>query len=117
MSNWKSVPILFLIFCCIVTSVPLVYAETLTQTFDGGMDLEITYPNSVIIGRTFSVSIHLENNGWVSYYMEQDTTIPNKFICKPCGRGRFVTPVPFITPLDRFRVRKKVLKLRFLGHI
>ena len=64
MSNWKSVPILFLIFCCIVTSVPLVYAETLTQTFDGGMDLEITYPNSVIIGRTFSVSIHLENNGW-----------------------------------------------------
>ena len=36
-------------------------------------------------------------------------------ILKNFGRGRFVTPVPFITPLDRFRVRKKVLKLRFLG--
>ena len=29
--------------------------------------------------------------------------------------GPFVTPMTFITPLDRFRVRKKVLKLRFLG--
>ena len=64
MNIFKLAPVLVLIFCCIATSVPLVYAETLTQTFDGGMDLEITYPNSVIIGRTFSVSIHLENNGW-----------------------------------------------------
>jgi hypothetical protein len=36
----------------------------MTETFEGGMDLQITYPESVMIGRTFSVSIHLENNGW-----------------------------------------------------
>jgi len=35
-----------------------------TETFEGGMDLQITYPESVMIGRTFSVSIHIENNGW-----------------------------------------------------
>ena len=28
------------------------------------MDLEITYPESVMISRAFSISIHLENNGW-----------------------------------------------------
>jgi hypothetical protein len=60
----KLLLILFLIFFGSVISVPLSYAETLTQTFDGGMDLEITYPESVMISRTFSISIHLENNGW-----------------------------------------------------
>ena len=62
--NMKLLLILFLIFFGSVISVPLSYAETLTQTFDGGMDLEITYPESVMISRTFSISIHLENNGW-----------------------------------------------------
>ena len=62
--NMKLLPILFLIFSGSVISVPLSYAETLTQTFDGGMDLEITYPESVMISRAFSISIHLENNGW-----------------------------------------------------
>ena len=60
----KFLSILFLIFFGSVISVPLSYAETLTQTFDGGMDLEITYPESVMINRAFSISIHLENNGW-----------------------------------------------------
>ena len=60
----KLSPILFLIFLGFAISIPLVYAETLTQTFDGGMDLEITYPESVMNGRVFSISIHLENNGW-----------------------------------------------------
>jgi hypothetical protein len=60
----KLLLILFLIFFGSVISVPLSYAETLTQTFDGGMDLEITYPESVMISRVFSFSIHLENNGW-----------------------------------------------------
>jgi len=44
--------------------MPMADAENLTQTFEGGMDLQITYPESVMIGRTFSISIHLENNGW-----------------------------------------------------
>ena len=60
----KFLSVLFLIFFGSVISVPLSYAETLTQTFDGGMDLEITYPESVMINRAFSISIHLENNGW-----------------------------------------------------
>ena len=64
MSILKLSPILFLIFLCSVVSVPLVYAETLAQTFEGGMDLEIIYPESVMNGRIFSISIHLENNGW-----------------------------------------------------
>jgi len=64
MSILKLSPILFLIFLGSIISIPLVYAETLTQTFEGGMDLEIIYPESVINGRIFSISIHLANNGW-----------------------------------------------------
>ena len=64
MSILKLSPILFLIFLGSIISIPLVYAETLTQTFEGGMDLEIIYPESVMNGRMFSISIHLENNGW-----------------------------------------------------
>jgi len=48
-------------FC---TLIPFVHAEIVTQTMEGSMDLEITYPESVMIGRTFSISIHLQNNGW-----------------------------------------------------
>ena len=62
--NMKLLAVLFLFFFGSIISVPLSYAETLTQTFDGGMDLEITYPESVMISRAFSISIHLENNGW-----------------------------------------------------
>ncbi len=46
------------------TVIPSVYSELVTQTMEGSMDLEITYPESVMVGRTFSVSIHLQNNGW-----------------------------------------------------
>ncbi len=57
---------LSIFFLCLGSciSIPLASAETLTQTFEGGMDLQITYPESVIIDRTFSITIHLENNGW-----------------------------------------------------
>ena len=47
--NMKLLAVLFLFFSGSIISVPLSYAETLTQTFDGGMDLEITYPESVMI--------------------------------------------------------------------
>ena len=50
---------IFLIFY-----LPLAEAETIKQTMEGSMDLQIIYPESVVIGRTFSVSILLENNGW-----------------------------------------------------
>ena len=60
----KLLPVLVLIFCCFCIPIPMVHAEDVAETFEGGMDLQITYPESVMIGRTFSVAIHLENNGW-----------------------------------------------------
>ena len=60
----KLLPLFVLIFSSFCIPIPMVYAEDTTETFEGGMDLQITYPESVMIGRTFSVAIHLENNGW-----------------------------------------------------
>ena len=60
----KLLPVFVLIFCSFCIPIPIVHAEDVAETFEGGMDLQITYPESVMIGRTFSVAIHLENNGW-----------------------------------------------------
>ena len=48
----------------IISIMPYSHAETLKQSMEGGMDLEITYPESVMIARVFSLSILLQNNGW-----------------------------------------------------
>ena len=48
----------------IISITPYSHAETLKQSMEGGMDLEITYPESVMIDRVFSISILLQNNGW-----------------------------------------------------
>ena len=64
MNILKLLPVFVLILSSFGIPIPMVNAEDVTETFEGGMDLQITYPESVIIGRTFSVSIHLENNGW-----------------------------------------------------
>ena len=55
---------IFLALAVIIFSIPTVYAETFNQSMEGGMDLEITYPESVMKQRTFSISILLQNNGW-----------------------------------------------------
>jgi len=39
-------------------------AVTITQTMEGSMDLQLIHPESVPIGRTFSISVLIENNGW-----------------------------------------------------
>jgi hypothetical protein len=39
-------------------------AATIKQTLDGAMDLTIEYPDSVIAGRDFAVSVFVQNNGW-----------------------------------------------------
>ena len=44
--------------------LPQVEAETIRQTMEGSLDLEINHPNNIIAGRTFSISILLTNNGW-----------------------------------------------------
>jgi len=56
--------LLSLIIFGFFTVIPSAYSEILTQTMEGSMDLEITYPESVMMERTFSISIHLQNNGW-----------------------------------------------------
>jgi len=60
----KLLPVFVLILSSFGIPMPMANAEDVTETFEGGMDLQITYPESVMIGRTFSVSIYLENNGW-----------------------------------------------------
>lgn len=44
--------------------LPGIHAETVTQSFDGGMDVEITYPRDIVIGREGIISILVQNNGW-----------------------------------------------------
>jgi hypothetical protein len=39
-------------------------AITFTQTMEGSMDLQLIHPESVPIGRTFSISVLIENKGW-----------------------------------------------------
>ena len=60
----KLLPVFVLIFCSFCIPIPIVHAEDVAETFEGGMDLQITHPESLMIGRIFSVAIHLENNGW-----------------------------------------------------
>ena len=43
-----------------------VYSETMKQSMDASMDIEIIYPDSVIAGRIFSISFLIQNNGWES---------------------------------------------------
>lgn len=53
-----------LLILAIVCSVTPAFADTIKHSLEGGMDIQITSPNSIIIGRDFSVSILVENNGW-----------------------------------------------------
>ena len=44
--------------------IPSVEAETVKQTMEAGMDVQISFPNTAVIDRMFSVSVLVENNGW-----------------------------------------------------
>ena len=44
--------------------VPNIYAETITQNLEGGMDVQITYPEEIVVGREGVISILVKNNGW-----------------------------------------------------
>ena len=54
----------FLIAISVSGLIPIVSAETIKQTMEGGMDVQITYPESVVVGRDFSISFLIQNNGW-----------------------------------------------------
>lgn len=47
-------------------------AATIKQTMEGSMDVTITYPDSVIAGRDFTISVLVQNNGWED---KQDITL------------------------------------------
>ncbi len=40
------------------------FAQTINQTMEGSMDVEITHPGEVVIGREAAISILVRNNGW-----------------------------------------------------
>ena len=42
------------------------YSETVKLSQDGGMEIEIVHPDSVLNERTFSISFLIQNNGWES---------------------------------------------------
>ncbi len=44
--------------------MPSAQAAIIKQTMEGGMDIQITHPDSAVIGRTVSISFLVENNGW-----------------------------------------------------
>ena len=39
-------------------------AATTKQTMDGSVEMTVTYPDSVILGRDFTISTLVQNNGW-----------------------------------------------------
>ena len=44
--------------------VPLAFAEEIKQSMEGAMDVKIIYPETSIIGRSISIAVYVENNGW-----------------------------------------------------
>lgn len=54
------IPLLVVLFVLL----PNVHAEKITRNFDGGMDVEITYPKEIVIGRDGIISVLVKNNGW-----------------------------------------------------
>lgn len=48
-----------------IVIIPIVDAKSpIKQTMEGGMDVEITYPDVTVIDRTITVSFLVKNNGW-----------------------------------------------------
>tara|TARA_Y100000588_G_scaffold86505_1_gene91989 strand:- start:769 stop:1707 length:939 start_codon:yes stop_codon:yes gene_type:complete len=60
----NSLLILLFIPLLLFSNSQYAYSETLKQSMDGGMEIEIVYPDSVLIDRTFSISFLIQNNGW-----------------------------------------------------
>lgn len=58
------ISILYFTLAIMLLGLVPVYGEILKQTMEAGMDIEIDYPDNVISGRTFSVSVLIKNNGW-----------------------------------------------------
>ncbi|MBS3926008.1 MAG: hypothetical protein KGZ34_04885 [Nitrosarchaeum sp.] len=57
----KIMPLLLLGFFVLVSSA---YGEIVNQSMEGSMDIQITHPDEVIVGRIASISVLIKNNGW-----------------------------------------------------
>lgn len=57
----KIMPLLLLGFFVLVSSA---YGETINQSMEGSMDIQITHPDEAIVGRITSISVLIKNNGW-----------------------------------------------------
>jgi len=57
----KIMPLLLLGFFVLISNV---YGETINQSMEGSMDIQITHPDEAIIGRIASISILIKNSGW-----------------------------------------------------
>ncbi|PIW35753.1 MAG: hypothetical protein COW26_02750, partial [Nitrosopumilales archaeon CG15_BIG_FIL_POST_REV_8_21_14_020_33_23] len=57
----KIMPLLLLGFFVLLSNV---YGETINQSMEGSMDIQITHPDEAIIGRIASISILIKNSGW-----------------------------------------------------
>ena len=44
--------------------IPSIHGETLVQNLEGGMDIEVTHPDEIVVGREGIISILVKNNGW-----------------------------------------------------
>lgn len=56
--------IAILVFGLLFVATPSIYAATIKQTVEGGVDVSIQYPDTVIAGKDFLISILIQNNGW-----------------------------------------------------
>jgi hypothetical protein len=63
---------LFVLVALLVIMTQDTHAATIKQTMEGGVDVTIGYPDSVIAGRDFAVSVLVQNNGWED---KQDVTV------------------------------------------
>jgi len=72
------------IFLILLVLISNAEAETINQTMEGGMDIEIIYPSKAIVDRTISISFLVENNGWedkqdvVFVFSSSNTIVPIK---------------------------------------
>lgn len=66
--------------------LPNIHAETMIQNLDAGMEIDITYPETVVVGREGIISILVKNNGWeekqdISFEFSSSSTL--ELIVKP----------------------------------
>ena len=55
---------LYFLTIFVVFSIPAIWAEEITQSMEGAMDIKITFPENAIVGRTIPITILVENKGW-----------------------------------------------------